>query len=161
MGCSQPAAHLPIHHVILVVDVAREVGSHELVLIPAPSCSSGKSPLTKLAKRWSNKLTVTQGNYMTRQAVKTQLLHKPALLAQPTDSVLRLSPHLLPLPTSASPLAAVNQAPCTCKPMALKCQRWLYLSQSCWKEKHRRVADYDGDLTSVGKVLQCMPYLKV
>lgn len=48
---------------------------------------------------------------MTRQAVKTQLLHKPALLAQPTDSVLRLSPHLLPLPTSASPLAARQPGP--------------------------------------------------
>ena len=111
MGCSQPATHLPIHHIILIVDVAREVGGHELVLIPAPSRSSGKSPLIKLAKRLSNKLTVTQGNCMTRQLVKSQLWHKPALLAQPTDSVLHLSPHPPPLPTSASPLAARQPGP--------------------------------------------------
>lgn len=43
MECSRTAPHLAIHHIILIVDVAREVGGHELVLVPA---SPGSSPLS-------------------------------------------------------------------------------------------------------------------
>lgn len=35
-ACTDPTgAYLSIHHIILIVDVSREVGGHELVLIPA------------------------------------------------------------------------------------------------------------------------------
>ena len=68
-----PAAHLSIHHIILVIDVTREVGGHELILIPAPSSSSANAPLVKLANSGQKKLTITSGNYSTRQAVASSV----------------------------------------------------------------------------------------